>query len=79
MERAAVPSEEDRSAWRDAIEHALAKLPDEHREAFLLKHVEDLSYDEMVEVTGVKVSALKMRVMRARETLRSLLKETVYG
>ena len=64
---------------RDAIEHALAKLPDEHREAFLLKHVEDLSYDEMVEVTGVKVSALKMRVMRARETLRRLLKETVYG
>jgi RNA polymerase sigma-70 factor, ECF subfamily len=61
--------------WRDALRGALAKLETAHREAFLLKHVEDLSYDEMSALTGASVSALKMRVKRACEQLRSLLEE----
>jgi len=55
----------------------LDRLAPEQREAFLLKHVEDLSYEEMAEVTNVGVSALKMRVKRARDTLRHLLTEEV--
>jgi RNA polymerase sigma-70 factor (ECF subfamily) len=34
-----------------------------------------LGYDEMAEITGVGVSALKMRVMRACDRLRVLLRE----
>jgi RNA polymerase sigma-70 factor (ECF subfamily) len=45
------------------------------REAFLLRHVEDLEYEEMSRLTGAGVSALKMRVMRARDRLRTLLSE----
>lgn len=55
------------------VEWALAQLPDAQREAFLLKHVGDLSYEEMAEMADVSVSALKMRVLRARERLQSLL------
>jgi len=55
----------------------LSMLPTEQREAFLLKHVEELSYDEMAEMTGVSVPALKMRVKRACDGLRDLL-EGVY-
>ncbi len=62
-------------AWREELNHALARLPEEQREAFLLKHVEELSYDEMAELTGAGVSALKMRVKRACERLRTLLRE----
>lgn len=58
---------------REEIERALARLDPDQREAFLLKHVEELSYDEMAEITGVGVSALKMRVKRACERLRHLL------
>ena len=58
-----------------AVERALATLPTALREAFLLKHVEELTYEEMVEVTGASVSALKMRVSRARESLRAQLQE----
>jgi RNA polymerase sigma-70 factor (ECF subfamily) len=47
----------------------------EWSEAFLLKHVEDLEYEEMVRLTGAGVSALKMRVKRAREQLQKFLKE----
>src|SRR5205823_12744804 len=65
----------DRAAWREEIDRALARLRPEQREAFLLKYVEDLGYDEMSQLTGVGGSALKMRVMRACERLRELLED----
>src|SRR5262245_23505918 len=76
---AAAPSSESHDEWRDAIHWALTKLPPDQREAFLLKHVEDLSYEEMQELTGTRVPALKMRVFRARDALRKLLEEKVLG
>jgi RNA polymerase sigma-70 factor (ECF subfamily) len=60
---------------RDEIEWAVAALPAEQREAFLLRHVEALSYEEMAKATGAGVSALKMRVKRASERLKILLEE----
>src|SRR4026207_31861 len=65
----------ERAAWREELDRALQRLDTDQREAFLLKHVEDLGYDEMAVVTGVGVSALKMRVKRACERLRVLLHE----
>lgn len=58
---------------RDDIARALEALDVQHREAFLLKHVEQLSYEEMSVITGAGVSALKMRVKRACERLQDLL------
>lgn len=65
----------EQTAWREEIDRALQHLRPEQREAFLLKYVEDLGYEEMSQLTGVGVSALKMRVMRACERLRELLSE----
>ncbi|MBC7791501.1 MAG: RNA polymerase sigma factor [Anaerolineae bacterium] len=65
----------ERTAWREEIDRALAMLDPDQREAFLLKHVEELDYDEMSGITGVGVSALKMRVKRACERLRDMLRE----
>ncbi len=65
----------DQAAWREEIDRALHQLRAEQREAFLLKYVEDMGYDEMSQLTGVGVSALKMRVMRACDRLRELLSE----
>lgn len=61
------------------IERALGALPTEQREAFLLKHVEELTYEEMAEITGVSVSALKMRVKRACDTMRGMLDGVYHG
>ena len=72
---AAIDHPADSAAWREEIERALRQLRAEQREAFLLKYVEELGYDEMSQLTGVGVSALKMRVMRACERLRELLSE----
>jgi RNA polymerase sigma-70 factor (ECF subfamily) len=41
------------------LEKALLKLPDKQRLVFHLKYQEDLSYEEMAEVTGTSVGALK--------------------
>ena len=70
MALASVESDVEGMALRESIERAVAALDSEHREAFLLKHVEQLSYDEMAAATGIGVSALKMRVKRACERLR---------
>lgn len=58
---------------KNEIQRALDCLPVEQREAFVLKHVEEMDYETMAELTGVGVSALKMRVSRACERLRVLL------
>jgi RNA polymerase sigma-70 factor, ECF subfamily len=62
-------------AWREEIELALRTLPVEQREAFLMRHVEGLSYEDMTLATGAGVSALKMRVKRACDALRLRLTE----
>jgi RNA polymerase sigma-70 factor, ECF subfamily len=65
----------ERSVLGDVIERALGQLPETQREAFLLKHVHDLTYEEIAEVVGASESALRMRVLRAREMLQTLLGE----
>jgi RNA polymerase sigma-70 factor, ECF subfamily len=57
------------------LEHALARLPDEQREALVLKYADDLTYEEMARITGAGESALKMRVQRAFARLRAILQE----
>lgn len=57
------------------VDAALSGINAAHREAFLLKYVEEMSYEEMAVLTGARVSALKMRVSRAREALRARLTE----
>jgi len=76
---AATDHEADRSAWREEIDRALAQLDVDQREAFLMRHVEGLSYEEMSAATGAGVSALKMRVSRACDRLRGMLQEVYLG
>src|SRR6058998_3385235 len=52
------------------VQRVLAELDPLLREAFLLKYVEEMSYEEMSSLTGAGISALKMRVKRACDKLR---------
>lgn len=75
-ETVALPAagEEEETA-RERLRELLIALPAVQREALLLKYTEDMTFDEMAAVTGVGVSALKMRVRRALERLRALIQE----
>ena len=59
---------------RAGLRQALASLPETQREAFLMHHVHDMRYEAMAELLGASVSALKMRVLRAREALAAALR-----
>jgi RNA polymerase sigma-70 factor, ECF subfamily len=72
---AAAPPVADANDTLEDVRYALEELDVDQREAFLMKHVEELSYEEMAEITGDGISALKMRVKRACARLRELLEE----
>ncbi|HEV8481046.1 MAG TPA: RNA polymerase sigma factor [Candidatus Eisenbacteria bacterium] len=55
------------------LEKALAQLPAEQREAVILRDRLELSYEDCAEAAGISVAALKSRLFRARENLRSRL------
>ncbi len=72
----ASPDEDlDRTELRTDLDSALSQLAPSLREAFIMKHVEGRSYEEMADLLGTTVGALKMRVHRAREALQALLEE----
>jgi RNA polymerase sigma-70 factor (ECF subfamily) len=68
----------DATERRTDLARALAQLGPEQREAVVLRFADELSYDEMASITGVGVSALKMRVQRACTRLRALLAEHLH-
>lgn len=74
--QAAPTNGEDRD-WTEEIHRVLETLPAEQREAFLLRHVEDMAYEDIAAVTGVGLSALRMRVKRACDVLRARLAEVI--
>lgn len=61
--------------WAEEVRVVLESLPAEQREAFLLRHVEDMSYEDIAAMTGAGLSALRMRVKRACDALRARLTE----
>ena len=63
----------ERAQLGDQIARALDGLSATLREAFVMRHLEGLSYDEMKEATGASASALKMRIKRARDELATVL------
>ena len=52
-----------------ALEPALARLPPELRECLVLRELEEMSYREVAEVTGVPVGTVMSRLFRARQML----------
>jgi RNA polymerase sigma-70 factor (ECF subfamily) len=77
IESAPSPSVALQAQVEDALLlRALAQLDPLQREALLLKYAEGMEYTEMSAMTGVGESALKMRVKRGSERLRTLLADT---
>jgi RNA polymerase sigma-70 factor (ECF subfamily) len=73
---------EARALGREAIrslQRAVEQLSPKYKEAFVLKHVENLSYEEMREIVRMPIPALKVRVHRAREMLKRLMEEEEQG
>lgn len=68
------PEEEsEREERRVEIEGIVKSLPPAYRELIVLRHSQDLTYEEIVEVTGLPLGTVKNRLFRARELMRQIL------
>jgi RNA polymerase sigma-70 factor (ECF subfamily) len=70
-----VAAEAERSLARRRLEQALAALPDEQRDVFLLAEEAQLSLDDIAFVTGVKRETAKSRLRYAVRKLKTALGE----
>jgi RNA polymerase sigma-70 factor (ECF subfamily) len=57
------------------MQYAISTLPTEQRELFVLRYVEELSYDEMSRLTGLDGATIRRRVYAACRVLRQMLPE----
>jgi RNA polymerase sigma-70 factor (ECF subfamily) len=60
----------EREERRIEIEAVVRSLPTAYRELVVLRHSQDLTYEEIVEVTGLPLGTVKNRLFRAREMMR---------
>ncbi|MEV6793853.1 SigE family RNA polymerase sigma factor [Streptomyces sp. NPDC051320] len=67
----AAPDAAEQQALRDAMWHAVMKLPDRQRAMLVLRYYEDLSEAQTAEVLGVSVGTVKSAVSRALGKLRA--------
>jgi len=65
--------ESERTERCSEIETVVQLLPPPYRELILLRHSQDLSYEEIAEVTGPPLGTVKNRLFRAREAMREQL------
>jgi RNA polymerase sigma-70 factor (ECF subfamily) len=62
--------ESEQKERRIEIEAVIRTLPAHYRELIILRHSQDLTYEEIVEVTGLPLGTVKNRLFRAREMMR---------
>ena len=60
----------EREERRIEIESVVRSLPTAYRELIVLRHSQDLTYEEIVEVTGLPLGTVKNRLFRARDLMR---------
>ena len=60
----------EREERRTEIETVVRSLPTAYRELIVLRHSQDLTYEEIVEVTGLPLGTVKNRLFRARDMMR---------
>ena len=67
----------ERKELQDAVQTAIAELPEQYREPLVLRDLQGLSYDEISEVLELRSGTTKSRINRARLMLKDKLKSFV--
>ena len=58
---------------RQVVEESVAKLPEHHRDVFILRELEGKSYEEIAEITGCNLGTVKSRLNRARNSFAEIV------
>lgn len=62
----------ERTLKRDAVRAMIEALPMQFREALVLREMNDLSYREIADLTGMPIGTVMSRLARARDLLRKM-------
>ncbi len=71
----ATPPEQENQLSVTEITTALDRLPTAQREVLVLVTLEEMSYREAAEITGVPIGTVMSRLSRARSMLKDILEE----
>jgi RNA polymerase sigma-70 factor (ECF subfamily) len=74
-ESARTDEKADAALKAERIQKALLTLPVRYREVVVLREIEQLSYEEIAEVTKTNIGTVKSRINRARSRLQEQLKD----
>lgn len=61
------------------LKDAMGRLEDEQREVLVLRDIHSMTYEEIVEVTGLPIGTVKSRIHRARTRIQTAYKEWKAG
>ena len=61
----------------EQLEKALMELPEDFREVIILRDLQQLSYDEVSDITGIPMGTVKSRINRGRAQIQALIKDYV--
>lgn len=64
---------------RTLVRHHIDLLPDTYRAVLLLRDLEELNTEEVADTLGITPNAVKLRLHRARQALRTLLERELVG
>ena len=79
METCTEPAAEpDSTVDLEALHEQLEQLSPEHREALVLRFIEEMSYDEIGRVTSQPPGTVRSRIHYAKRALRRAWKENRY-
>jgi RNA polymerase sigma-70 factor (ECF subfamily) len=75
--RLAASSQEllERRETRVIVRHCIDQLPETYRAVLLMRDIDDLDTDEVAELLGITPNAVKIRLHRARQALRTLIEQ----
>jgi RNA polymerase sigma-70 factor (ECF subfamily) len=64
---------------REALQRAMASLPEKYREVLILRDIQHLSIEETAQVLGIGTGNVKTRLLRARLQMRDALAPGIDG
>ena len=65
------------NAVKQEVEEAIYELPVKYRSVIILRHIQDLSYEEISQIMDMPVNTVKTHIFRARRILRRRLQDAI--
>lgn len=62
---------------KEMVEESVAKLPQHHKEVFVLREIEGRSYEEIAEITHCNLGTVKSRLNRARSSFAEIIEPSM--